>query len=113
SVKKRFLVGAIAAIGVLSVAMVAYGSSGKSSISPLPASSCPGKLVQGGGAAQFIIASDLPLQGSSRTQTIEMTEAIQFQLRQLHYKAGKYVVGYQSCDDSTAQAGKWDSGKCS
>jgi branched-chain amino acid transport system substrate-binding protein len=112
-VKKRFLVGVIAAIGVLTVAMVAYGSSGKSGISPLPASSCPGKLVQGGGTAQFIIASDLPLQGSSRTQTIEMTEAIAYQFRQLHYKAGKYVFGYQSCDDSTAQAGKWDSGKCS
>jgi branched-chain amino acid transport system substrate-binding protein len=112
-VRKRFLVAALAAVGVLAVAVVAYGSSGKSGISPLPASSCPGKLVQGGGAARFIIASDLPLQGSSRTQTIEMTEAIQYELRVLHYKAGKYVVGYQSCDDSTAQAGKWDSGKCS
>jgi branched-chain amino acid transport system substrate-binding protein len=111
--KRRFLVGAIAAIAVLVAAMVAYGSSGKSGVSPLPTSSCPGKLVQGGGSAQFIIASDLPLQGSSRTQTIEMTEAIQYQLRQLKYKAGKYIVGYQSCDDSTAQAGKWDSGKCS
>ncbi len=111
--RKRFLVGVVAAIGVLSVAMVAYGSSGKSGVSPLPSSSCPGKLVQGGGKAQFIIASDLPLQGSSRTQTLEMTEAISYQLRQNHYKAGKYVVGYQSCDDSTAQAGKWDSGKCS
>ena len=111
--RKQFLVGAVAAAGVLAVAVVAYGSSGRSGISPLPASSCPGKLVQGGGTAKFIIPSDLPLQGSSRTQTIEMTEAIQFQLRQLKYKAGKYVVGYQSCDDATAQAGKWDSGKCS
>ena len=29
------------------------------------------------------------------------------------WKAGKYSLAYQSCDDSTAQAGKWDSGKCS
>ena len=57
SVRKRFLVGVVAAIGVLSVAMVAYGSAGKSALSPLPSSSCPGKLVQGGGTAQFIIAS--------------------------------------------------------
>ena len=28
-------------------------------------------------------------------------------------KAGDYKIGYQSCDDATAQAGKWDSGKCS
>jgi branched-chain amino acid transport system substrate-binding protein len=112
-VRRQFLVGVIVAIGVLTVAVVAYGKANKSSVTPLPTSSCPGKLVQGGGNAKFIIASDLPLQGSSRTQTIEMTEAIQYQLRQLRYKAGKYTVSYQSCDDSTAQAGKWDSGKCS
>ena len=29
------------------------------------------------------------------------------------YKAGDYKIGFQSCDDATAQAGKWDSGKCS
>jgi branched-chain amino acid transport system substrate-binding protein len=60
-----------------------------------------------------IIASDLPLQGSSRTQTEEMVKAIKFQLKSEGFKAGGKTVGYQSCDDSTAQAGKWDSGKCS
>jgi branched-chain amino acid transport system substrate-binding protein len=29
------------------------------------------------------------------------------------WKAGDLNVGYQSCDDATPQAGKWDSGKCS
>jgi branched-chain amino acid transport system substrate-binding protein len=29
------------------------------------------------------------------------------------WKAGDYNVAYQDCDDATAQAGKWDSGKCS
>src|SRR6266540_2835304 len=42
-----------------------------------------------------------------------MTKAIGFILKQHGNKAGKYSVAYQSCDDSTAQAGKWDSGKCS
>jgi len=42
-----------------------------------------------------------------------MTDAIKFILKQQNFKAGKHTVGYQSCDDSTAQAGKWDSGKCS
>ncbi len=112
--KRGLLVGSTAALAMLAMVMVAYGSSGKTgSVSPLPSSSCPGKVVQGGGAASLLIASDLALQGSSRTQTIEMTEAIQYQLRVRHYKAGKYIVAYQSCDDSTAQAGKWDSGKCS
>ena len=112
--RKRFLVGATAAIGVLAVTVVAYASTGTSGkISPLPSSSCPGKL-QGPSAAQFLVPSDLPLQGSSRTQTIQMTKAIAFELSsKWHYKAGKYAVAYQACDDATAQAGKWDSGKCS
>jgi branched-chain amino acid transport system substrate-binding protein len=113
-VRRRFLVGVIAAAGVLTVAVVAYGSAGKSAkVTPLPSSSCPGKLVQGGGDAQFIIASDLPLQGSSRTQTLEMVQAIQYLFQTKKYKAGKYTLAFQSCDDSTAQAGKWDSAKCS
>jgi branched-chain amino acid transport system substrate-binding protein len=42
-----------------------------------------------------------------------MTRAIKFILGQHHWKAGKYTLAYQSCDDATAQAGKWDSGKAS
>src|SRR5581483_4287147 len=45
--------------------------------------------------------------------TVQMTKAIAFILKQHGWKAGKYSLAYQSCDDSTAQAGKWDSGKCS
>ena len=79
----------------------------------LPASSCPGGIYKGSEDPQFIVASDLPLQGSGRTQTEQMVNAIKFIFKQQNFKAGKYTVGYQSCDDSTAQAGKWDSGKCS
>jgi len=79
----------------------------------LPASSCNPIEGGGGGTPQFIVASDLPLQGSGRTQTIQMVNAIKYVFSQNNYKAGNYTVGYQSCDDSTAQAGKWDSSKCS
>ena len=88
-------------------------SGGGGSVTALPASSCQGIYYQGSGKPDYIIASDLPLQGSSRTQTIEMTKAIKFDLKQHNFKSGSYNIGYQSCDDSTAQAGKWDSGKCS
>ena len=40
-------------------------------------------------------------------------EAIRYLLEQSNFKAGDHNVAYQSCDDATAQAGKWDSGKCS
>jgi branched-chain amino acid transport system substrate-binding protein len=79
----------------------------------LPASSCSDIYYEGSGTPEMIIASDLPLQGSGRTQTVQMTAAIKFILKQKGFKAGDHTIGYQSCDDSTAQAGKWDSAKVS
>jgi branched-chain amino acid transport system substrate-binding protein len=114
-VRKRLFAGVIACAGITALAVAATGIArvGQKSVTPLPSSSCGPVQYGGSGSPQYIVASDLPLQGSSRTQTIEMTKAIAFQLKQSGYKAGKYTVGYQSCDDSTAQAGKWDPAKCS
>jgi branched-chain amino acid transport system substrate-binding protein len=81
-------------------------------VKSLPSSSCKPVYYQGSGKADFLIASDLPLQGSGRAQTVEMGKAIRFVLKQRNFKAGKYKVAYQECDDSTAQAGTWDSSKC-
>ena len=89
------------------------GSGSGGNVSALPSSSCSDIYYQGSGKPDYLIASDLPLQGSGRTQTVQMTEAVKFILKQKGFKAGKYKVGYQSCDDSTAQAGKWASEKCS
>ena len=118
--KRRILAWVLPA-AVVAVALVATGAAtgkiaGPSSAkhaSTLPASSCGPVQYGGSGSPQFIVSSDLPLQGSSRSQTIEMTKAIAFTIKNRGYKAGKYTVGYQSCDDSTAQAGKWDPAKCS
>jgi branched-chain amino acid transport system substrate-binding protein len=88
-------------------------SSTGGNITALPASSCTGVQYEGEGDPDVLIASDLPLQGGDRTQTLQMTEAIKYILNQNKWKAGDLNVAYQSCDDSTAQAGKWDSGKCS
>ena len=127
--KRRLFVGALAAVAVI-LALVAAGcggskksssttsggggnTSGGGKASALPASSCSPIYFEGSGSPQYLIASDLPLQGSGRTQTVQMTEAIKFVLKQHSFKAGNYTIGYQSCDDATAQAGKWASEKCS
>jgi branched-chain amino acid transport system substrate-binding protein len=91
------------------------GGSGASggSVEALPSSSCTGIEYKGEGDPEALIVSDLPMQGSSRTQTVQMTKAIRYVLEQAGWKAGDLKVGYQVCDDATAQAGKWDSGKCS
>ena len=88
-------------------------SSSGSGVEALPSSSCTAVEYEGDGEPDVLLASDFPLQGSSRTQTIQIVEAIRYLLEQANYKAGDHNVAYQSCDDATAQAGKWDSGKCS
>jgi branched-chain amino acid transport system substrate-binding protein len=125
-VRRGIIVGGIVAAAVLALIAAGCGGSSKSSSSTsgggsggggnataLPASSCQDLYFEGSGKPDYIVPSDLPLQGSGRTQTIEMTNAIRFVLKQANFKTGKYTVGYQSCDDSTAQAGKWESSKCS
>jgi branched-chain amino acid transport system substrate-binding protein len=82
-------------------------------VEELPSSACTAIEFEGEGDPDVLIASDLPLQGSSRTQTLQMVGAIRQVLADNEWKAGDLNVGYQSCDDSTAQAGKWDPGKCS
>jgi len=111
-VKKRIYAGA-GASAVIAIAVLAAtvgGAFARSTAQPLPASSC--SAIQNG-SGQYLVASDLPLQGSGRTQTIQMSKAIAYIFKQHNWKAGKYTIAYQSCDDATAQAGKWDSGKAS
>jgi branched-chain amino acid transport system substrate-binding protein len=117
-VSRRFSLTAL--IGVTAVlAFLAAGCGGGGggsnggNVTALPASSCSDIYYEGDGDPDYIIASDLPLQGSGRTQTVQMTEAIKYILKQQDFKAGDYKIGYQSCDDATAQQGKWASEKCS
>src|SRR5687767_13194678 len=82
-------------------------------ITALPSSSCTGIEYKGEGDPDYLIVSDLPLQGSSRTQTIQIVGAIRYLLDKQSWQAGDHKIAFQSCDDATAQAAKWDSGKCS
>ena len=110
--KKRIYagIGASTLIAVVALATMVSGATARSGATPLPASSC-GPIQNGSG--QILVASDLPLQGSGRTQTTQMTRAIKFIFARHGWKAGSHTLAYQSCDDATAQAGKWDSGKAS
>jgi branched-chain amino acid transport system substrate-binding protein len=129
--RKRGLLGVLALL-VAALALVAAGCGGDDeetggdggtnteasggaggNVEALPSSSCTAIEYEGEGDPDVLIASDFPLQGSSRTQTIQIVEAIRYLLEEQNFKAGDHNVAYQSCDDATAQAGKWDSGKCS
>ncbi len=78
----------------------------------LPASFCESVFFGGNGSPDFLIASDLPLQGGVRLATAQMSQAIAYVLRRREFKAGPYRVGYQSCDDSIARTGLFDLDKC-
>jgi len=116
-VRKRIVIGAlVASLATLAVVATAVAGGSKGSgpkvAGTLPSSSCGPVIYKGSGKPQYLIASDLPLQGANRPQTTQMTKAIQFILDGRKWKAGNFTIGYQSCDDSTAQAGAWDSAKC-
>jgi branched-chain amino acid transport system substrate-binding protein len=104
-------------IATFAIAAVGCGGDdddgGGGEASALPSASCGPIRYEGEGEPEALIASDLPLQGANRALTTEMADAIEFVLKQRDWKAGDMTIGYQSCDDSTAQAGSWDSAKCS
>jgi branched-chain amino acid transport system substrate-binding protein len=117
-VKKR---GLWAFLGLLiaAFAITAVGCGGDDDgdgggdVTALPSASCGPIRYEGEGEPEALIASDLPLQGANRALTTEMADAIELTLSQRDWKAGDMNIGYQSCDDATAQAGSWDSAKCS
>jgi branched-chain amino acid transport system substrate-binding protein len=115
-VSKRLLViSALTAVVGLTVGAVAFaGPQSPSKASVLPSSSCGPVFYKGSGSPQYLIATDLPLQGAGRAQNLAMGQAVRFVLeKQYKFKAGKYSIGFQECDDSTAQTGAWDPAKCS
>jgi branched-chain amino acid transport system substrate-binding protein len=123
-VRKRVSIGLLlAAVGALALVAAGCGGGGNKSssgggggggnVSALPASSCGPLQYKGEGDADYLIASDLPKQGGSRTQTVQMAKAIAYVLDQQDWKAGDFKIAYQDCDDSSAQLGKWDPDKCS
>jgi DNA-binding SARP family transcriptional activator/ABC-type branched-subunit amino acid transport system substrate-binding protein/streptogramin lyase len=102
------------AVGLGSVwVSVAGADAGVTSSGGLVAgASCSETFFGGSGSPRYLIVSDLPLQGRSRTQALSIVEAIRIVLRERGFKAGRHTVGYQSCDDSTAQAQSFEYERC-
>jgi len=53
----------------------------------------------------------MPLRDQLDT-TLPMAEAVAYVLRERRFRAGRFKVGYQSCDDAIAQTGYSDGPKC-
>lgn len=108
----RVLVSLCALVGIAMPTTALSTGSRLAAVTPLPSTSCAPVVYEGAGEPDYIIASDLPMQGASRVDTLQMTQAVTYVLRQRGFVAGAYKIGYQSCDDSSAAAGSWDSAVC-
>jgi branched-chain amino acid transport system substrate-binding protein len=82
-----------------------------SGVKALPRSSCGRVFYGGADKANYLIVSDLPLQGGGAFPTLQMSAAIAYVVRQHGFRAGRYRIAYQSCDDSNAR-GTFDPNKC-
>jgi branched-chain amino acid transport system substrate-binding protein len=69
-------------------------------------------VVAGKGESDLLVVSDLPLQGGVRITATQMAQAVAFVLRERGFRAGRFRVAYQSCDDSIARTGLFDEAKC-
>jgi YVTN family beta-propeller protein len=99
----------VAVAGESSVPATGSGSDG--TVEALPETIC-GPLVSGSEAPRFIVVSDLPLRGGPRFITPQMSAAVLHVLRRRGFRAGRFPLGFQSCDHSTAQTGLFDKRKC-
>ena len=59
------------------------------------------------------VYSSLPLQGASRPQSEDVINGIKLALKQKGGKCGDFTIKYESLDDATAAAGKWEAGQTS
>ena len=83
-----------------------------SGIRALPPSMCEPVVAGEGGEADLLVVSDLPLQGGIRITALQMVQAMTFVLRERGFRAGRFRVAYQACDDSLGRTGLFDEAKC-
>jgi branched-chain amino acid transport system substrate-binding protein len=92
-----------------STALVASAAAGLTACGGDDSSSSSSGSGGGGKAASSVkVLSSLPLQGASKDQLAALVNGIKLALSESGGKAGDVKIDYESLDDSTAQAGKWD-----
>ncbi len=90
---------AIAAAAALSLTACATGENG-------------GGEEGGEGGKELVISTDLPLQGSSASQSESTNNLIEMYLEQVGHKAGDYTITLKTYDNATAAKGAWDDAAC-
>ncbi len=84
----------------VALALLTAACGSADSAEPVAVSSCSAVHHEGDGEPNVIIVSDLPLRGIAAATTKRMVAAIEHVLGEREFRAGKYRVGYQSCNDT-------------
>ena len=99
-------------VWVASTGTSAVAQRGATGVRSLPSETCEPVVAGNGGRADLLIASDLPLQGDSKLSATQMAQAMQFVLRERRFRAGRFRLAYQSCDDALPATGLFDQARC-
>jgi hypothetical protein len=80
---------------------LAASTSVGATVQPLPPTQCSPVYSAPGARPRYLIVSDLPLSGPSfaHDQVAQLQQAIVFELLARGFRAGRYAIGYQACDD--------------
>lgn len=87
-------------------------STDSTSITSVSGARC-GAVVHGTASPQFLIVADLPVTGDMKPQGLPMSQAILYELRTHDFRAGRYRLGYQVCDDVSPVTEIPDTASCS
>jgi DNA-binding SARP family transcriptional activator/ABC-type branched-subunit amino acid transport system substrate-binding protein/streptogramin lyase len=80
-------------------------------VRPVASPSC-GPPLAGSATPRLLVASDLPLQAGLRFPVNQMAAAVVSVLRAHGFRAGKFPLAFQSCDDSIGRTQLFDAAKC-
>jgi branched-chain amino acid transport system substrate-binding protein len=93
-------IGTTVAAGAI-VALVGLSPDSKTSIQAVASERCAPIVYGGSGKADLLIAADLPLQRGALSFTRPMAEALRVELERHKYRAGRFNIGLQVCDDAS------------
>jgi len=82
-----------------------------SGFASLSASKC-GAVLQGIRPPEKLIVSDLPTSEQNAANTLPMVQAMIAELRKHDFTAGRFALGFQSCNDADPSNGDWSGPAC-
>jgi branched-chain amino acid transport system substrate-binding protein len=105
--------GVLLAAGVALAAVELSKGHAKPGFQTIAFARCSPLHYEGAGSPQWLVAADLPLQPGVLETTTPMVNAMTLALERRRYRAGRYRVGLQVCDDATPTSPTFDEKTCS